>query len=776
MTKNVLTPFLPSAQTMATTYQYNNRNELTSATTGLAATSNLTLTPLTLTSEIPGRSFGYAFDPIGNRTTETIEGTPHAYNTNNLNQYTDRQTPWWLPVSGMANHATTQVTIGDNPPAQPDNWLNNYYYKQEPKAPPQNTPSGTGYLQPIPVTADDTATGKHFAETRRTLARPAAETFQYDLDGNLTQDSLWIYTYDGENRLSTMTSRVPDATNNRTCVKFTYDYMGRRVRKDVYDNPTDQAPCERTIFLYQGWTLLAEYSSVSPSSSSSPLILARKFTWGPDLSGTMGGAGDIGGLLAIEDLRAGWKGIFHPSFDGNGNLMALHEASTGNMVAAYEYDPFGNPVRTSGVYAKENPIRFSGKYFDVETGLTYFGFRYYNASLGRFINRDLLEERGAWNLYNGLKQEAADPYAGASGVEGTSWSTEWEQAQDRLLSNTSLPHTTQSVTFDGKRNSGLPGASEANQKTYSANATGHYPQGGAEGTGPKAPSMSVGDPATGNADINLYIYAGNNPINSLDALGLQNYGYYGTGDWHVGDDIYAGPPHVMTPAERRGMVYFVGGLAAFASAGTLTPAVVSGFGLTGAGATAAAVTIDTAVAATVGAGEQGVINKMEGRPLTENMGQAAAYNAAGALILSTAIRGGLAAFNMARGGVTSGVTSAGATSGETATENTGSVLVRHYTSNEGLAGIKQSQSIVPSRGNPIGVHVEVGPNFGPAATGSADTGAAGRGAFVQFTTPKSSLQPTYVGPRQTAVIPTQTPLSIARQNPTYVSKPWWKFW
>jgi len=234
----------------------------------------------------------------------------------------------------------------------------------------------------------------------------------------------------------------------------------------------------------------------------------------------MGGAGDIGGLLAIEDLREGWKGTFHPSFDGNGNLMALHEASTGNMVAAYEYDPFGNPVRTSGVYAKENPIRFSGKYFDNETSLSYFGFRYYNASLGRFINRDPLEERGGWNLYKYLKQGASDPYAGASGVQGTSWSTEWEQAQDRLLSNTSLPHTTQSVTFNGKRNSGLPGASEENQKTYSANATGHYAQGGAPGTGPKPPSMTVGDPATGNVNTNLYIFTGNNPVNRYDAHGL----------------------------------------------------------------------------------------------------------------------------------------------------------------------------------------------------------------------------------------------------------------
>jgi hypothetical protein len=90
------------------------------------------------------------------------------------------------------------------------------------------------------------------------------------------------------------------------------------------------------------------------------------------------------------------------------------------------------------------------------------------------------------------------------------------------LSNTSLPHTTQTVTFDGKRNSGLPGASEANQKTYSANATGHYAQGGAAGAHPQTPNMSLANPAAGNADINLYIYVGNNPINAFDPLGLAS--------------------------------------------------------------------------------------------------------------------------------------------------------------------------------------------------------------------------------------------------------------
>jgi RHS repeat-associated protein len=46
-----------------------------------------------------------------------------------------------------------------------------------------------------------------------------------------------------------------------------------------------------------------------------------------------------------------------------------------------------------------NPFRFSTKYFDNETGLGYWGYRYYSPNLGRWINRDPIEEQGGINLY-----------------------------------------------------------------------------------------------------------------------------------------------------------------------------------------------------------------------------------------------------------------------------------------------------------------------------------------------------------------------------------------
>ncbi|MFN0138230.1 MAG: RHS repeat-associated core domain-containing protein [Phycisphaerae bacterium] len=53
----------------------------------------------------------------------------------------------------------------------------------------------------------------------------------------------------------------------------------------------------------------------------------------------------------------------------------------------------------SGNYADANPFRFSTKYFDAETGLSYYGYRYYSARLGRWLSRDPIGEAGGVNLY-----------------------------------------------------------------------------------------------------------------------------------------------------------------------------------------------------------------------------------------------------------------------------------------------------------------------------------------------------------------------------------------
>jgi RHS repeat-associated protein len=51
--------------------------------------------------------------------------------------------------------------------------------------------------------------------------------------------------------------------------------------------------------------------------------------------------------------------------------------------------------------AKINPFMFSTKYYDWETGLYYYGYRYYNPSTGRWLSRDPLGEPGFYLLATG---------------------------------------------------------------------------------------------------------------------------------------------------------------------------------------------------------------------------------------------------------------------------------------------------------------------------------------------------------------------------------------
>lgn len=83
----------------------------------------------------------------------------------------------------------------------------------------------------------------------------------------------------------------------------------------------------------------------------------------------------------------------------NGNVAALANSSNGAFLANYEYGPFGGVIRSTGPMANVNPFRFSTKYNDDGSDLLYYGFRYYSATLGRWIGRDPLGENGGVGLY-----------------------------------------------------------------------------------------------------------------------------------------------------------------------------------------------------------------------------------------------------------------------------------------------------------------------------------------------------------------------------------------
>ncbi|MCF7855856.1 MAG: RHS repeat-associated core domain-containing protein, partial [Candidatus Pacebacteria bacterium] len=210
----------------------------------------------------------------------------------------------------------------------------------------------------------------------------------YDADGNMLEMSNgWTSTWDGENRLIEM-------VNGDARLVFDYDYMSRRVRKTVYEWNTDHwSLITDHFFIYDGWNVLLELDLTQTEPD-----IARAYVWGLDLSQTLQGTGGVGGLLSVTISTPSTPETFSTAFDANGNITEYVDSS-GTVVAHYEYDAFGNTTAQSGAKADDFNFRFSTKYLDPETGLYYYGYRYYSPPLGRWVNRDPIWEWGGLNLY-----------------------------------------------------------------------------------------------------------------------------------------------------------------------------------------------------------------------------------------------------------------------------------------------------------------------------------------------------------------------------------------
>jgi len=197
----------------------------------------------------------------------------------------------------------------------------------------------------------------------------------YDADGNMTQYGDWTYAYDSMNRLATVSS------NGVLFVTNAYDARSRRVRKVT--------PEATTTFFYDDWNLIEERVAYTNGTAST-----IHYYWGNDLSGTLQGAGGVGGLLYLTVDGA----MYIPCYDNNGNIMRYLDAS-GTTVAAYTYDAFGNSLTQEGSMSEYFRHRFSTKYFDAESKLYSYGYRFYNGNLMRWMNRDPIGNSGGLNIY-----------------------------------------------------------------------------------------------------------------------------------------------------------------------------------------------------------------------------------------------------------------------------------------------------------------------------------------------------------------------------------------
>jgi len=195
-----------------------------------------------------------------------------------------------------------------------------------------------------------------------TGARPHAptrigdRTFHYDANGNQTgwetdgNGTVRTLTWDEENRLKSV-------SDNGKTTSFLYDAGGTRTNKAGQNG--------ETIYL-NPWYSLRNGNIASKHVFLDGERLATKVTPDP--------------VAPSEKIY-----FYHPDHLGSANFVT---DETGLAYEHLEYFPTGEIWVDEHSDTQRTPSLFSGKELDDETGLSYFGARYYDAREGQWISAD----------------------------------------------------------------------------------------------------------------------------------------------------------------------------------------------------------------------------------------------------------------------------------------------------------------------------------------------------------------------------------------------------
>jgi YD repeat-containing protein len=352
-------------------YGYNDRSEVISST---RKTANGTL--------VPPLAATYDYDGIGNRLASSsgVLGD-HGYTPNSLNQYAIVTTGNSRTTVGRSALAAIHVNSSPGPASR----IGDLYYH------PLTASNSADPVWQSVTTVDNPPTVA--ANTSHFWYAKASTTPAYDADGSLlsdgyntstsTHEGRWVYTWDAENRLIKMetSAKAVTAGMSYTKLEFEYDWQGKRIARHFWKGGTSGSPTfvNSRRWLYEGWNPVAEFSGTSSTAATGATAAAlTRYTWGTDLSGTFQGAGGVGGLVLQTTVSSGV--MERPSYDGNGNIVAWTKSTGTAPTARREYDAFGNVVMSEQTSTDPWPssFGFSTKPADPETGLLYYGYRYYN--------------------------------------------------------------------------------------------------------------------------------------------------------------------------------------------------------------------------------------------------------------------------------------------------------------------------------------------------------------------------------------------------------------
>jgi RHS repeat-associated protein len=296
---------------------------------------NKRLQPVNMSATAPSQtvySIGYDFH-VGNNTTGSDNG-----NVFGIYNFRDRNRDQTFTYDAL-NRLTSAQNAGTNCAAtvvggKTEYWGNTYGY------------DAWGNLLAKAVTK---CSAENFSVAA--LANNQLSGYAYDAAGNMTHDvtSGLSYTFDQENRLT--------GANGYT---YTYDSDGNRVRKS-----NGNLAANGTLY----WAM-------------TPGVVAET-----DLAGTTKSEYIFfeGERVARRDGATGTGGVFY-YFSDNLKTASVITDSAGTIKAESDYYPWGGELQFTN--NDSNDYKFTGKKRDTETGLDYFGARYYSNGLGRWVSAD----------------------------------------------------------------------------------------------------------------------------------------------------------------------------------------------------------------------------------------------------------------------------------------------------------------------------------------------------------------------------------------------------
>lgn len=182
-------------------------------------------------------------------------------------------------------------------------------------------------------------------------------------------------------------------------------------------NPSTPYWIYMEAFVYDGWNLVLSGKSGNGYASgppANPITSSSRmhYVWGPDIGSGCSGhdswqaAGGVGGLIFVNGATDSVRQF--PLMDHMGNVTGYRRAVSGSAAvldAVFEYDSFGREVRSTGPASNTMAFRFSTKGTDVDTGLVYYGYRFYDPDRGRWLNRDSMGEAGGTNLMSMVEND-----------------------------------------------------------------------------------------------------------------------------------------------------------------------------------------------------------------------------------------------------------------------------------------------------------------------------------------------------------------------------------